>query len=271
MKRAFLLILTLVLIGGTVTGFVRYRHAMVSLVPAAWREPTFTFAVMGDTESHTDLYEQALAEAKARGAMLMIHTGDISDGGTADQFKALAAITNKSGVTVRVAVGNHDIAVDDTRALFASYFNTPNIAFDQGGLRFVILDNAHRTVGFSTATLAWLKKEIADNPHARYVIAYHRPFDIPFGSIVGDDETTASRKTNTEFKNLISKATVIAIFNGHLHTYLPYTINGIPTYITGGGGGPVQLGLAAFTKSAHHFLLVRVTGSTLHAETVKLD
>jgi hypothetical protein len=138
-------------------------------------------------------------------------------------------------------------------------------------VRFVLLDNADRTVGFSAETLAWLNRDIEGHLSARYVIAFHRPFGIPFDSIIGDDETTASRATNEKLMKTLLNVRVMAIFTGHLHTYLPYTIDGIPTYITGGGGGPAQKGLAAFTKTSHHFLLVRVTGDALHAEMVKLD
>jgi len=271
MKRAFLLILALLLIGGAITGFVRYRQEISELVPASWTEPTYTFAVIGDTESHTDLYEKAMTEAKRRGASLMIHVGDVTGDGTTDEFKAISAITGTTGMPVYAAVGNHDIAIDDSRELFTKYLNAPNLAFNDGDVRFVILDNADRSVGFSAETLAWLTDDIAVHPDARYIIAFHRPFDIPFGSIIGDDETAASRKTNEEFKRIIASANVAAIFTGHLHAYLPYTIAGIPSYITGGGGGSVQQGLAAFTKASHHFLLVRLTGTSLHAEMVKLD
>ena len=271
MKRAFLLILALLLIGGAVAGFVRYRQALSKLVPASWTEPTYTFAVIGDTESDLALYGRALAEAKRRGAALLVHAGDVTASGTAEEFKAISETTTSAGLRVYAAVGNHDIAVDATRGLFTKYLNEPNLAFNDGDLRFVLLDNADRKVGFSASTLAWLKDDIAGHPGARYVVAFHRPFDIPFDSITGDDETAASRATNEELKRILSSTDVAAIFTGHLHTYLPYAVDGVPAYITGGGGGKAQQGLAAFTKSAHHFLLVRLTGTSLHAEMVKLD
>lgn len=271
MKRAFILIVVLGIIGAAATLSYRFRGSLGGLLPGSWSRPTFTFAVIGDTESHTDLFAKALESAQSHGAALMLHTGDVTDSGTADEFAAIRTVITKATIPVYAAVGNHDIRTDDTRGLFREALNAPNVAIDAGGLRFVLLDNAERKIGFSPETLAWLRADIDTHPEARYVIAYHRPFGMPFGSIVGDDETTASRQTDVSFRSIIAHANVAAIFNGHIHSYIPFSFGGTPAYVTGGGGGPAQEGLAGFAKAPHHYLLVKVTGGTIHAEVVSLD
>ncbi|MBI4092618.1 MAG: metallophosphoesterase [Candidatus Kerfeldbacteria bacterium] len=228
------------------------------------------FAVIGDTEGHIDTYRQLLALAKTNGAAFVIHVGDVSaDGSNAslDQMREVAAAQELPVYTVP---GNHDIRVDPTRQTFAARFNKVNFAFEASGFRFALLDNADRQVGFSDQTLAWLADDLAQHRQATYVLAFHRPFGFPLSSIVGDDETPPSRAANNQFLSIISRAQVAAIFSGHLHIYLPYKLNSIPAYITGGGGGDPQPELGRLGQQANHLLLVKVRDGRLRAEPLPL-
>lgn len=229
-----------------------------------------TFAVVGDTESHADLFQRVLEEAKARGAQFLLHTGDVSEDGSLESLREMRSVADASGLPLYTVLGSHDIRTDPARQTFQTLFNAPNLAFEAGGWRFLLLDNADRSVGFSQATLAWLAQDLADHPAAQYILAYHRPFNLPLAAIVGDDETPSSRATNDRFREIVGRANVKAIFTGHLHIYFPYTMNGIPVYITGGGGAEAQTALGPLGNQPPHFLLVKTNNGNLNVEVIRL-
>jgi predicted phosphodiesterase len=220
-------------------------------------KPRLVFAVIGDTEGYAEIYAQALKNAHDLGATFILHTGDVTSDGSTENFITMSGVAQSAQIEVMAAVGNHDIRDDKTRALFRQYVNPPNLAFDRGQFRFLILDNADRKIGFSDATLDFLKKDLSEHPKATYVITFHRPFGLPLSGITGDDETAVSRPTNEVFLQAIKDVKVTAIFTGHLHVYLPYTLQGVRTFVTGGGGGDAQTALGPLGVQGHHFLLVR--------------
>lgn len=228
------------------------------------------FAVVGDTESHATIYRRILEQAKERGAQFVLHTGDVTENGTAEELKAMQGLATENGMTVEATLGNHDIRTDATRALWRKFFAAENRAIAVAGYRFLLLDNAGRKTGFSPATLEWLQDEFAEHPDARYVLSFHRPFNLPLQSFTGDDETPTSRSSNEKFLDLLVNVRVLAIFSGHLHLYLPYSMNDIPVYVSGGGGGEPQTALAGIGEQNNHFLLVRLNGEDLQVEVVRL-
>ncbi len=239
--------------------------------PLSTRSPELVFAVVGDTESHATVYQRVLEEATRRGAQFVLHTGDITEQGTNDEFTAMRALENASGLNIQAAVGSHDIRTDETRGLFRQFYAHENRAVDLGGYRFVFLDNADRSIGFAPATLAWLKDELAQHSTTRYIIAFHRPFNLPLQSFIGDDEAPTSRRSNEKFLALLAEARVLGMFTGHLHLYLPYKIKTWPVYVTGGGGGEPQTALGSLGQQPKHFLLVRLRGEDLRVEVVRLN
>lgn len=229
------------------------------------------FAVIGDTEGHADIYASALRLAKERGATFVLHTGDVSEDGSPANLKLMSDVGRASGLDIFTAVGNHDIRDDETRELFVEHFNQPNMAFDRDGFRIIILDNAERKGGFSEATLQFLKDDLAAHPQARYIMVFHRPFGLPLSAILGDDETNASRATNEKFLTAIDGADIETIFTGHLHIYLPYSLAGFRSFVTGGGGGEAQAALGPLGDQSKHFLMVQADRSgSLRVDVEKL-
>lgn len=270
-RSAFILAILIVIAGGLAIGL---GFAWRGFLPATTNhgQPSgLAFAVIGDSEGHADLLREALTRAKSLGAQFVLHTGDISEDGTPENLKQMSDVISQSDLEVTTAVGNHDIRSDSTRQLFASHFNPPNTAFDRDGYRFLILDNADRKVGFSDETLAFAEQDIQAHPDAHYILVFHRPFDLPLSALIGDDETPASRATNERFVTLIDRADVAAVFNGHLHLYLPYSFHGIRSFVTGGGGGEAQSVLGPLGSQEKHFLMVRETDGELRVEVVELE
>jgi hypothetical protein len=96
---------------------------------------------------------------------------------------------------------------------------------------------------------------------------YHRPFNLPLSALTGDDETSASRKTNIQLLEYISQATNIKlVLSGHVHSYIPYTLAGIPAVVSGGGGDEAQRALGGSSSNLFHYLEITVIGDNVYTQ-----
>lgn len=266
-KLRTVLILIAVTIGAVVALTVLFPD-VVRLGLRGQPPAELTFAVVGDTESHREQLAKTVALAQPRNASFILHTGDISANGTEPELDELREVVNQSPLPVDVVIGSHELRTDATGATFTDRFGQRNRIVERGQYRILLLDNADRLVGFGAETLAWLAQELNGHPSSRYILVFHRPFNLPLGAVFGDDETPTSRRSNEAFLSLISRADVRAIFTGHLHIYLPYKLLNVPVYVTGGGGGEPQTALGGLGRQGNHFLLVRVVAGQPRVEVV---
>ena len=235
-------------------------------------EPTVRFAVIGDSHGVNPIYQQALKDMADDHISFLLHLADNTEDGTAAEFNADVALEKQSHFPVYHTVGNHDIKSDDSRSLFTQSFGeAPDHAIDQGQVHLVVLDNADRHVGFSQGTLNWLSADLAAHKNQVLMIAYHRPFGLPLATILGDDETTTSSANNKKFLDIIRAYNVKYIFTAHVHTYLQYTLQGVPAVISGGGGDPAQAVLGGPSANFFHYLIVTVRGSDVSVEMRRLQ
>jgi predicted phosphodiesterase len=234
-------------------------------------QPDLRFAVISDNHGDSPIYSRLLDDMATKPFAFVLHLGDASDRGTNEEWAAVRAQEERLGLPVYHTVGNHDIKVDPTRAAFEQAFSTTRwYSKNFSNVHLVVLDNADRKVGFPAEELDWLERDLAAHANDVLLIAYHRPFGLPFAEYTGDDETTASRRTNERFLSILAPYTIAQIFNGHVHTYLPYSLNRIPAVITGGGGDPAQTLLGGGDSSYFHYLDVSITDSKLTYRSVGL-
>lgn len=230
------------------------------------------FAVVGDNHGDNPVYRQILQDVRAQRLDFLLNLADATEYGLTDEFTTVKALESPLSFPVYHTVGNHDIKTDASRGLFRDAFGHSGwIAYDHDSLHLIILDNADRKVGFPAESLRWLADDLAANRDKTIIIAYHRPFDLPLGQVIGDDETAASRATNSEFKKIIAGYPVKYIFTSHLHTYLPYTVDDIPAIVSGGGGDPAQTVLGGPSANLFHYLLVTVQGDDVSIQVQRVQ
>ncbi len=231
-----------------------------------------TFAVVGDNHGDNPIYHHILSALQSQHLAFMLNLADASNFGTREEFEAVNQAEQELPFPVYHTVGNHDIKADDTRQLFTSVFKQPAWqSVDYGPLHLVILDNADRQVGFPSASLTWLEGDLADHQHQTIIVAYHRPFDLPLSALLGDDETTASRKSNDRLRTLLERYHVRYILTAHLHTYLAYSVGDIPAVVSGGGGGQAQDILGGPSHNFFHYLIVTVRGTHVDVVVHRVD
>ncbi len=263
-------VLIIVLLVGLVAG-VAWLALPRIIRPSGNDAPVLRFFVVGDNHGPRLVYKELLTKAKAAGASFVVNLADLTEHGTADELRAVRALEDEAGLPVKHVIGSHDIKSDPTRAVWEREIGPAYQTFAEGDARFILLDNADRTVGFPDKELTWLESTLQSNRSRFTFLFYHRPFGLPLEGLFGDDETPASRKTNSTFRGLLRADPPTMIFTAHVHLYLPYALENIPAYVTGGGGDPTQTLLGGTKSSFFHGLLVTVRDDGPTVEVIKAE
>jgi 3',5'-cyclic AMP phosphodiesterase CpdA len=142
-----------------------------------------------------------------------------------------------------------------------------------GGVHLVALDNVSQR-GFGLDQLQWLEKDLEQarqNPDVRFIIVgMHQPLahnGVTTHSMDADGAIAIS--DSDAARALMIKHHVSLIVASHMHAFLPFTTDGIPTYITGGLGAPLDPSM--HERAFHHFLQVDVGEDALHVTVVRFD
>lgn len=112
----------------------------------------------------------------------IIHTGDVTDFGTDEEYRHFCDLVAPLAVPLFPIPGNHDDRAAFRRA-FARRIDLPadgplSYAVDIGGLRMIMLDSSvpnHAHGELAPRTLAWLDNELAVAPARPVLIALHHP------------------------------------------------------------------------------------------------
>lgn len=126
---------------------------------------------IGRTPEDGDVLAAALAQAMAvDGVRLVMIAGDLTQGGTEDQFDALDAAADAAGASLLRVAGNHDLTEDG--AIWRDRYGPDVYSVDVGNVHFLVLDGlrpAADLVAFVTADLATV------SPDATVVVCTHGP------------------------------------------------------------------------------------------------
>ncbi len=244
----------------------------------------FSFAVVGDSGSGG---KGQLAVAKLLGHLepdLILHTGDVvyPTGEERHYDRRFFAPYRHLIKTVPVfpVLGNHDVRKGHAGAFLENFhppLDSPHstkryYSFDWGNTHFVALDSElyYGDRGSSPEEQKdFLEQDLpATGKRWRVVFLHRSPYS---SSRHGGDQ-----KVREDLEPLFVKYGVDLVFGGHDHVYeRTVPIRGV-TYVVSGGGGRrlYRTGKSewtAFSKSAHHAVLVRVDGGRLSLEAVEAD
>jgi acid phosphatase type 7 len=261
--------------GSSPTG--RFRTAPVG------DDSRFSFAVVGDSGSGGKGQLAVAALLERLRPDLVLHTGDVVYPAGQERHydrRFFAPYQNLiKTVPLFPVLGNHDVRKGNGAA-FLENFHPPlgspgstkrYYSFDWGNTHFVALDSElyHGDRGSNPEEQrVFLERDLATTCKRWKVAFLHRS---PYGSSRhGGDE-----KVREDLEPLFVKHGVDLVFSGHDHVYeRTVPIMGV-TYVVSGGGGrrlyPAgNSELTASSVSAHHAVLVRVSGSHLLLETLEV-
>jgi 3',5'-cyclic AMP phosphodiesterase CpdA len=242
----------------------------------------FSLAVVGDSGSGGRGQLAVAALLGRLGPDLILHTGDVvypagEERHYDKRFFAPYCHLTKS-VPVFPVLGNHDVRKDNGAA-FLENFHPPRdnprstmryYSFDWGGAHFVGLDSElyYDDKGDSPERQkAFLEEDLAAT-RKRWKIAFlHRS---PYGS----SRHGGDGRVRENLEPVFAGHKVNVVLAGHDHVYeRTVPIRGV-TYVVSGGGGRrlyrVGKGKStAFSKSAHHAVLIHLGGGRLSLEAIE--
>jgi len=234
----------------------------------------------------------AFAEAKARQASGFFFLGDMELTPELDRWFR-DELAQLDPVPFFPVLGNHEIqnfgfmpigvaaAEKSFRVKFLSSPRTPvksalpdKIVYSvdlPGGLHFVALDNVTQH-GFGAEQMTWLADDLtrahADPATKHIVVGMHKPLAHNGFSTHGMEHDGAAALADSDAAlALFQKNAVSLILMSHVHQFAKLDLGGIPAYVTGGLGAPLDA--APPQHAFHHFLQLDVTDAALTVTVVK--
>lgn len=230
--------------------------------------------MIGDNEGLNPTLEHILTALEDEDIETLVDVGDLTSSGDAQELTAVLNRLSEQSYSAHVVVGNNDLGPSsqpDSTAFREIVRDPTYTSFNIRNAHIVLLDNANRRIGFSPEELTWLAADLTNNVQPVTLLFMHRPIEVPFENIIGNDETKASRQSNQQFLNIIQQHPVDRIFTGHLETFLEYDLHGTPVTVTGGAHNrPDQTGFGASLPAMPHFTLISVHQDTIDVEKVEV-
>lgn len=192
------------------------------------RKQSFEFAVLGDTQSPSDLsdFNKILGQLDNKELSFMIHVGDLIDESSKfrqwdDTLKSLNQYDNIRNTDLVAALGNHEYMGDGDGSLAKAIFNSPENgpAEDKGGTYSVDYNNMHISVlGYTSEAdvlekqLEWLKQDVNNSDKPWKILVTHKPpyFTNPFGG---------NEIMKEKLPPVVDELGIDIVFSGHDHSY----------------------------------------------------
>ncbi len=222
----------------------------------------FTFALVGDSRGNPEKFQGILAAAAAHDPAFIIHAGDFSTIGSAEQYAEAVKVLKGCPVPVVVVPGNHDMVAAGGN-LFRKVFGPPDFYIQIGAYHFIFIDTTDGKLDGEFVSLPG-KKELLplDRICAKannVVIVAHTPPSIAPLKVHGAEAITGP------FIELIrnNSSRIRAVVCGHLHGYAQASISGVPLIISGGAGAPLYSDRGEGFVGRFNYVLVSVRGRSL--------
>ncbi|MDO8736878.1 MAG: metallophosphoesterase [Thermoleophilia bacterium] len=249
--------------------------AVVEQASTVGLQPSYIFAVCGDNRTmgiESGVLPKIIESAKARGAVFMVDTGDVTESGEPEELLLYRNLTEASGLRFYTVPGNHDVGSGGVSDAYEQIIGSYYFSFDYAGDNFIVVDNADDRTGIDAAQMQWLKENLdsGNNKPHQFIFAHIPVTDpsLPSDHVSGEKGGEGLRSGQAMVEMAGSHANMDAFFFGHIHAYLAYSLYGIDAYVTGGAGAPLY-----FPENAggyYHYLLVNVYPDRVNVEVVRI-
>jgi hypothetical protein len=178
---------------------------------------------------------------------------------------------SEEGLEVAAAWGNHDIETDRRRNLVEAVLEPPGNYYSArlGKGKLIVLDSNNVS---DTGQIEWLRREL-ETAGSPVIIAFHHP--VYSCGLHGSDE-----QIDAHWLPIFEQHEVTLVLNGHDHHYERFLISGTTYVVTGGGGRSIRPRHECPDETPepeasnyvdYHFVLLRVSGGAISAESIAAD
>jgi hypothetical protein len=223
----------------------------------------FTFAVIGDNQGSTTVFERLLVSVSQDPDILFaVSLGDTVTSGTRANFTFFfSQVSRYLTKPLILTASNHELS--GGAELYESAVGRRNYSFTFGDVYCIVIDDA-AAGRMDSIFRQWLAKELdAAEEYAATLVFMHVPLYDPPGSGIRHSLGT---KSADRLMDIFRGRRITHIFCSHIHGYFTGTWEQIPYTISGGAGAPL-IG----TDPAHffyHYLKVRVRDGVVTHEPV---
>ncbi|HOF96847.1 MAG TPA: PKD domain-containing protein, partial [Methanoculleus sp.] len=214
----------------------------------------FTFIVYGDTQLPANI--KIVADRIAdEDPLFILHTGDqVNAVESVDEWNNFFSSNRRllANTTIYTTLGNHEY--NDT--VYYETFGLPQwYSFVCADARFAVLDD-----NFASNPLpetAWLARDLTNDTAWKFVANHHPPYSST------SDRAGGWLYPRAWWGQIMQDNGVTAVFNGHVHAYERYIVDGITYLVTGTGAGSLHpLGPANERPAGYQNSLVHTLGYT---------
>lgn len=240
---------------------------------------TFTFAVIGDNRGTVGdqpaAFRALVRQIRADRPQFVWNTGDMITGYTSDhrelqrQWGKYRHVLTALGRPMFHVPGNHDVFDAASLDLYKRLWGPTYYSFERDGARFLALDTESEPGRVGTQQFRWLEHQLRSASRRPTFVFLHRPLFPVDGHVGGSLDIHPRERDRLHRLFVRHRASIKGVFLGHEHLYHFERRDGVPYYITGGGGAPLYVPpeLGGF----NHYLLVRLDGDRVSVSVRPLD
>ncbi|KAF1078716.1 NosD domain-containing protein [Methanogenium sp. MK-MG] len=205
---------------------------------------SFDFIVYGDSQEQLPTFTQLerhklvadrIAEEETD-VSFVLHVGDtVGDPKNPEEWDRFFAAGGAmlANTTIYPITGNHE-EIDDGITYYEAFDMPQWYSFDCGDAHFAMLDSSGISGSQMDEQTAWLTDDLASNTAPWKFAAFHHP---PYSS--GTRHPGGWENFRDLWGPVFEENSVNAVFNGHVHSYQRYLVNGIQYVVAATGGGPM--------------------------------
>jgi hypothetical protein len=239
----------------------------------------FTFAVLGDnrgddTGRQPPAFLEVLQAVDHEAPAFVLDSGDMIYGYTTneaqvrDEWRIYRETIAQLHAPMFHVPGNHDIWDKTSARLYNELWGPAYYSFDYGNARFIGLDTETGDGRLGDEQLRWLTEQLETASQRIVFLFLHRPPFPVDGAIGSSLDTSPSERDGIHALFVQHRQAIRGVFAGHEHLYSFQERDGVPYYISGGGGAPLYM--APELGGFHHFLMIHVSGNRVQVELHKV-
>jgi len=218
-------------------------------VPEEPSAEPFVFAVLGDVQRALGQVDDVFARMNEDPELtFVVCPGDLVNTGSRSELAQFQDQLALLRVPYFSTVGNHELG--GTPRAWHELFGPFNVHFSHRGVAFSLIDDANATI--DPSVYDWLKDWLDQARDRTHAVFMHIPPLDPVGVRGGGFR---SRKEAAKLMQQLAEGRVDALFLGHIHSYYAFSLAGVPSYISGGGGAVPE----RFDGIGRHYLRVRAS------------